>query len=126
MTTINPFFGSKVKTNLKINLIEKIILATSNEEIAKMFKEYFDEIVPKLNIIPNGCQTRKTGHVENLVKKALFKYQDHPSITNIKEIMKSKNLSSFSFQPVSIVNVKDIIKTLNTKKTCPDRDMVNI
>ena len=74
MTTINLFFGSKVKTNLKINLIEKIILVTSNEEIAKMFKEYFDEIVPKLNIIPNGCQTQKTGHVENLVKKASFKY----------------------------------------------------
>ena len=91
-----------------------------------MFKEYFDEIEPKLNIIPNGCQTRKTGHVENLVKKASFKYQDHPSITNIKEIMKSKKMSSFSFQLVSIVNVKDIIKTLNTKKTCPDRDMVNI
>ena len=34
--------------------------------------------------------------------------------------MKSKNISSFSFQPVSIDKVKDIIKTLNTKKPCPD------
>ena len=37
--------------------------------------------------------------------------------------MKSKNISSFSFQPVSIDKVKDIIKTLNTKKACPDRDI---
>ena len=34
--------------------------------------------------------------------------------------MKSKNISSFSFQPVSIDKVKDIIKTLNTKRACQD------
>ena len=37
--------------------------------------------------------------------------------------MKSKNISSFSFQTVSIDNVKDIIKTLNTKKACLDGDI---
>ena len=37
--------------------------------------------------------------------------------------MKSKNISSFSFQPVSIDKVKDIINSLNTKKACPDRDI---
>ena len=35
-------------------------------------------------------------------------------------IIKSKNISSFSFQPVSIDKMKDIIKALNTKKACPD------
>ena len=34
--------------------------------------------------------------------------------------MKSKNISSFSFQTVSIDKVKDIIKKINTKKACPD------
>ena len=38
-------------------------------------------------------------------------------------IMKSKNISSFSFQPASIDKVKDIIKALNTKKVCPDGDI---
>ena len=37
--------------------------------------------------------------------------------------MISRNNSSFSFQPVSIEKVKDIIKTLNTKKACLDRDI---
>ena len=37
--------------------------------------------------------------------------------------MKSKNISSFSFEPVSIDKVKDIIKKLNTKKACPDDDI---
>ena len=63
---------------------------------------------------------RKTGSIEDPLKKALFKYQYHLSITNIKGIMISKNISSFSFQLVSTDNVEDIIKTLNTKKACPD------
>ena len=37
--------------------------------------------------------------------------------------MKSKNIPSFSFQPVSVGKVKVVIKTLNTKKACPDGDM---
>ena len=60
------------------------------------------------------CYIRKTGNIEDPVKKALFKYQYHPSITKIKDIMKSKSISSFNSQPVSIGKVKDIIKTLNT------------
>ena len=60
--------------------------------------------------------------IEDPVKKT-FKYEYHPNITNIKDIMKSKNISSFSFQSVSIDKVKDIIKTLSTRKACPDDDI---
>ena len=64
----------------------------------------------------------ETENIEDPVKKASFKYQYHPGITNTKN-MKSKNISCFSFQPVSTDKVKYIIKTLNTKKACPDRDI---
>ena len=90
--TVSPLFGNKVKTNQKINLIEKNNLVTSDEKIAKTFKEYFDQIVPKLNIIQNDCHIRKTGNIEDPIKKASVKYRYHPSITNIKDIMKSKNI----------------------------------
>ena len=75
--------------------------------------------MPKLSMIKNECYIRKTGNIEDPVKKT-FKYHYHPRITIIKDIMKSKNISSFSFPPVSIHKVKDITKTLNTKKACPD------
>ena len=54
--TVSPFFGNKVKTNHKMTLIEKHYLVTSDEEIAKTLKEYFDENVPKLNTIQNECK----------------------------------------------------------------------
>ena len=67
--TVSPLFGNKVKTNQKINLIEKNVLVTSDVEIAKTFKEYFDEIEPKLSIIKNECYIRKIGNIEDPVKK---------------------------------------------------------
>ena len=84
--TLSPLFDNKVKTNQKI--------ITSDEEIAKTFKEYFDKIVSKLNIIQNDCYIRKTGNMKDPIKKASFKYRYHPSITNIKDIKKSKNILS--------------------------------
>ena len=50
----------------KINLIEKNVLVTSDVEIAETFKEYFDEIMPKLNIIQNKCyiQKQKTSRIQ--------------------------------------------------------------
>ena len=113
--TISHIFGNKVKTNRKINLIEKNVLVYSDEETGKSFKEYFDKTVTKLNIIQNDYYIQKTGNIEDPIKKASFKYWYHPSITNTKYLMKSKNIPSFSFQPVSINKVKDIIKTLNIK-----------
>ena len=77
----------------------------------------------KLNIIQNECHVLKTGNIEDPVKKASVKYQYHPSVTDIKDIMKSKNISSFSFQPALMDKVKDIIKTSNTTKICPDGDI---
>ena len=57
------------------------------------------------------------------VKEPSFEDQYHPSITNIKHIMKSKNVSSFSLQPISIEKVKNTIKTLNTKRACLEGDI---
>ena len=74
-------------------------------------------------MIQNGCHIRKIGNIEDSVKKPSYKYQYHPSITIIKDIMKSKNISSLSFQTVSIDKVKDIIKILNTKNYCRDCDI---
>ena len=73
--TVCPLFDDKVKPNQKINQTEKIFLVTLDVEIAKTFKGYFDEIVPKPKIIQNECYIRKTGNIQDPVKKASFTYQ---------------------------------------------------
>ena len=67
--TVSPLFGNKIKINRKINLIEKNVLITSDVVIAKTFKEYLDEIVPKLNTVQNECYIRKTENIEERVEK---------------------------------------------------------
>ena len=117
--TLSSLFGKKSKNQSENNLTDINVSVTSDVEIAKTFKEYFDEILSNLNIIQNECYIRKTGNIEDAVKKHhCCKYLYHPSIANIKYIMKSKTISSFSFQPVSIEKVKDTIKILNTEKAC--------
>ena len=69
--TASPLFDNKIKTNQKINLTEKKLLVTSDAEIAKTFKEYFDDIVPKLNMIQNECYMRKTRNIEDPVKNII-------------------------------------------------------
>ena len=66
--------------------------------------------------------TKNKKHWGSSKKKASFKYQNHPTITNIKGIIKSK-IFPLSFQAVSIDKVKDMIKTLNTEKVSPDGDI---
>ena len=85
-----------------------------------MSDRYFDHC----SVIQNDCHIKKNTNDRGSSKKTLLKYQDYPSITNIKDIMKSENFSSFSFQPVVIDKVKDITETLNTKKVCLDSDML--
>ena len=69
---MNPFFGNKLNTSHKLNLIEKNVLVTSDEEIAKTFKKYFDETVPNLNVIPNECHIKKLLNIKDPVKKLII------------------------------------------------------
>ena len=103
-------FRNEINTNHKISLIVKKCLLISDEETANT-----------LSILMSVIQ--KTEDMEDLVQKASFLCQHHPSVKYIKDIIKSKNICSFSFQPVSIDKVKDIIKTRTTKKACPDSNL---
>ena len=49
--------------------MKKNVLVTPHVEIAKTFKEYFDEIMPKLNITQNECYVPKSENIEDPVKK---------------------------------------------------------
>ena len=74
--------------------------------------------MPKLNIIQNKCYIQKTETIEDPVKKN----QNHPSKTNIKDIIKSKIFPP-SVSSLFIDKAKDIIETLNTKKPFPGSDV---
>ena len=92
--TVNPLFSEKSYSKESISLINKDGLITENEDLAKTFNIFFSIIVNKLGIehvpdIPN------LSNIDDPILKAIAKYENHPSISRIKNYLKEKDLNFF-------------------------------
>ena len=110
-----PYFSnkhSKADTNIILNENGDLIL--KNEEIAKTFNDYFGSIVEKLDLHHWEDKTSSPSNTSDKVNDIIKNYVKHPSICNIKR--KFAGISKFSFRPVSVDEVKKIIRDLQTNK----------
>ena len=84
----------------------------NNDEIAKTFNKYFAETVEKLSTFE--WPSTNEDLTEETVTKIIKKFKSHPSVLKIK----SKYLiqEKFSFQPVSVKDVENIIKNIPSNK----------
>ena len=102
-----------------ISLIEHGNLITNDFEIAETFNNYFQNVVPNLDLkVPSKllCQAPENG---DEVLAAIYKYQNHPSIKTILE----KCNFSFSFKTVSLTDTEKEMKSLNTNKASRSSDI---
>ena len=80
--TIKPMFSDNFFTNQRINLVEKEMILSSDQEIAETFNTFFSNTVSNLNI--KGLNIR-----DNTGKKIIFdiinRFKDHSSRRIIKE-----------------------------------------
>ena len=102
-----PYFCNKhSKADTNINLNENGNLILKNEEIAKTFIDYFGSIVKNLNLHywedKNSVPSNSSDKINDIIKN----FENHPSIYNIKT--KYRGISKFSFQPVTIEEVKNM------------------
>ena len=102
---------SKADANIILNENGNLIL--KNEEIAKTFNDYFGSIVENLNLHywedKNSVPSNSSNKINDIKN-----FESHPSIYNIKT--KHRGISKFSFQPVTIEEVKNIVRTLKIIK----------
>ena len=111
-----PYFSNKCnKADTDIFLNENGNLILKNEEIAITFNDYFSAIVDSLNLHHWEDKTSPPSSTSDKINDNIKNYEKHPSICNIKT--KCKGINSFSFRPVSVEEVKKIIRDLKTKKT---------
>ena len=111
-----PYFSNKCnKADTDIFLNENGNLILKNEEIAITFNDYFSAIVDSLNLDHWEDKTSPPSSTSDKINDNIKNYEKHPSICKIKT--KCKGINSFSFQPVSVEEVKKIIRDLKTKKT---------
>ena len=131
-----PYFSNKhAHGESKIILIEKEnVTLTSNEvveseklivkndEIAKIFNKHFSETVDKLNIFEwPSCESEYT---EDQLTNIINKYKSHPSIKKIKSNYTIKQ--KFSFKPVTVKDIENVIKNISTNKVTGGEIPLNV
>ena len=117
-----PLFSEKAFNKESITLIENNEIICNNNDLAHSFNNHFSSVVDNLKLDKTLNDTIEMSSHNDLIYHAIEKYQNHPSIIDIKKYMLTKNLS-FSFSYSSIENISNIIHDLNPKKTCQINDV---
>ena len=94
----------------RIQLLENETLHTSDVEIADIFNSYFNRVTDSLEIPSLECQELPLNSNDSLISK----FQNHPSITQIKSNKNSGVV--FEFSQVGQQDVFKAILSLNSSK----------
>ena len=98
--TVKPLFSNKIKSTEYILLEENGKIIRNDKELARIFNEFFVNIVPNLGLNTNHSFLINTDHESDPIEKAIAKCKNHPSIISIETFMENSD-SSFSFQHVT-------------------------
>ena len=87
-------------------------MLVNSDEIAKTLNKHFAETVEKLNTFE--WPSNNEDLTEETLTKIIKKFKNHPSIVKIKSkyLIKEK----FSFQPVSVKDLENVIKNIPSNK----------
>ena len=111
---VKPSFTEKRLKDEKIVLVENDTTFSEENDVAEIFRSYFDGIVDGLNI--KLCEISKEG--SDPILKAIKTFEKHPSIHS--------ELSSgcrFSFENVSLEDVKKVTRELDISKAFQPLDI---
>ena len=89
--TVNPLFLETSYSKESISLINKDVLITKNEDLAKTFNNLFSSAVKKLCIEHVPDDESNLHNVDDPILTAIVKYENHSSILRAKNYMKEKD-----------------------------------
>ena len=113
--TCKPYFSNKaIKTFGNIILSDKEGLILKETEVAREFVIYFQSITSSLTVF-KWSDSSESINEPDPIKSIFNKYNNHPSIKKIKS--KYITLKPFSFRPVTVKDVLDVISTLDDTKS---------
>ena len=112
--TVKPLFSNYNGGSRKITLIEDDKIISNDDEVAKTFNQFFVDSVKSLNIAGNKFLLNDTENISDPVEIALKKYENHPSVTDIKENVSVD--AKFTFSKVTVSEMISEIKNLDISK----------
>ena len=109
---IQPFFSEKRKISNKITLVDdNDTIVSDDQSISEELNISFKNATKSLNIRQNSYLTDESNEIEDQVKKAIFKYKNHPSIILIKNKITISELLAFS-----VSDIEKELSNLNSRK----------
>ena len=96
--TVKPLFCNKVKAKTVVKLVENDAMIDDESEVAKIFNEYFVNIVKKLKILTEEQTMYSAANQLSEVEMAIIKYKNHLSIKAITDRMVKLGNPIFNFK----------------------------
>ena len=119
-STLKPFLTDKGSRSNNICLIEDGEIISNDTEVAETLNLFFQHSVSSLLIDePSEC-INHTVTIGDPIDSILIRFQNHPSIVMIKEIM---DVSMFSFNTISLAEVVKEVNSLNINKSNPQNSI---
>ena len=100
-----------------MTLLENDKVVSNDRAVADIFDDYFVNITGSLDIVDADLNLLSTDGIDDPVDIAVRKYSLHPSIKRIQENFNNSQI--FEFTPVSVVDVNNQLKRLDSKKATP-------
>ena len=113
--TVKPMFSSSSHGSSKITLVEKGKIITDDKELADTFSGFFVDAVSSLSINENKALLDDVCEDADPVRRAVKKFQYHPSIIEIKKHVQV--VEKFKFWEVDNSEMTIEIKNLDEKKS---------
>ena len=105
--TVKPFLSDRGIRSKKINLKEGNKIVSEDKEVADILNTYFSGSVDSLDIEKNSFIVNSADHIVDPIERAIFKYNNHPSILKIRARVQGQ---SFKF---SNVTKEDLLREIN-------------
>ena len=117
--TVKPSFTDKTLKDERMTLVENNKVVSDESKLVEIFGKYFGNIIQNLGI--DGLTNISSDNETVTMRKAIEKYQNHPSIKLIREnIDTGKN---FSFDLINPECISKIINKVDTSKDTQQGDI---
>ena len=115
--SVKPLFSERVMSTENIMLVENNTICGDDGQVSEILNIFFSNAVKNLNIPVNSDHLNENVFEIDPVRRAIKKYEHHPSIVKIKEIFGNQDI--FSFEPASYNDILKEITILSISKACP-------
>ena len=119
--TTKPLFSDKGGGKENIVLVKGDKIISDDAEVAQTFNDFFENNISSLGITENRFLLSAINTELSDVDEAIAKFAVHPSITGIKENVRTD--TRFSFSKVNAEEIKLEIKNLNSRKPGTSMDI---